>query len=185
MVKIVGICGPMRSGKTTVANLFNKNLNNAHSISFALAVRNQVARGMNIKTSELGSFDKNVIRPVLQAWGHGMRTLFGSDYWVTTLAQDPFWSFIDNDSVVFIDDVRYLNEIEWILHNGGCVIKLWCDVDTRINRGASPDPELLNHESETSLDGFNSYLKEIDTSLMLPHELYAEVHEVLTNAEVI
>jgi len=71
------------------------------------------------------------------------------------------------------------------LHNGGCVIKLWCDVDTRVSRGASPDPELINHESETSLDGFSTYLTEIDTSLMLPHELYAEVHEVLSNAEVI
>lgn len=185
-VVIVGLCGGLRSGKTTIANLFLKNhAGKARRISFADPVRQQVAMGMGINKSTLGGMDKQKLRPILQAWGNGMREVWGDDYWIDLMFDDPFWNLIPHGSIVFIDDVRYLNEATMIIEEGGVLIRLDCDEETRIERGAKNDPTSLNHPSEVGLDGFSSYLATIDTSSLLPHEAYAQIHQVLTNVGII
>ena len=178
-ITIIGLCGGMRSGKTSIANLFLKNHSLCRRISFANGVRAQVARGMGLHQSVLGGMDKQKLRPILQSWGTGMREIHGADYWVNLLIQDNFWQQIPSDAVVFIDDVRFVNEASMIIESGGYLIRLDCDEQTKIERGANPDPANLKHSSEVALDGFSSYLTTIDTSSLLPHETFAQIYSIL------
>ena len=183
---IVGICGGLRSGKSTLAQMFSSNHSDrVRRISFADGVREQVAQGMNlIHPVELVRFDKQILRPILQAWGNGMRELKGEDYWIDYMLDQPFWSLIPDNSVVIIDDVRYLNEAAFIIEEGGFLIRLDCDEQTRIERGAKNDETELNHPSEVGLDGFSSYLTTVDTSSTTPAECYSVVYEVLRSVGV-
>ena len=179
-LRIIGLCGGMKSGKSTVAQLFSLNHENVKVMSFATGVRCEVARGMGLPhTQFITDFDKETIRPLLQAWGQEMRNIMGEDYWIRLVEYRV--NEVEQNDVVIIDDVRYLNECAWIIENGGVIIRLDCDEDCRINRGANDDEDSLRHPSEVALDGFSSYLATVDTSAMPSHEVYAHIHQVLNN----
>jgi len=176
-MEIVGLCGNMKSGKTTIANMLKYNYPDKIIImSFAYAVRQQVASGMGITYNELLDIPKNTIRPILQAWGNQMREIWGEDYWVEALQQEiEYLSPTGN--------VRYINEVEWIIDNGGYVFHLNCDEETRVARGA--DPQHLHHKSETDLDNFYSYHLELDTANTPPELVYLKILEVLKDGEIV
>ena len=160
---IIGITGKMRSGKTTLANRL-ANYCETEVLSFATYVRQEVANSffphepvpMN-ELLRLEAADKGTVRPILQAFGHGKRTLIYNDYWVEKLATDVRNNYKDVD-VVFIDDVRYVNEIEYIMNHGGYIVRLSCDEDILLERGASADA--LLHPSENNIDPTNLTLAE-------------------------
>lgn len=188
-MEIVGLCGNMKSGKTTIANMLKYNYPDKIIImSFAYAVRQQVASGMGITYNELLDIPKNTVRPILQAWGNQMREIWGEDYWVEALQQEIEYlggnrAFPTGNVVYVIDDVRYINEVEWIIDNGGYVFRLNCDEETRVARGA--DPQHLHHKSETDLDNFYSYHLELDTANTPPELVYLKILEVLKDGEIV
>lgn len=158
---LVGITGRMRTGKTTLANALAHEWN-APVISFAAYVRQEVANGFFPDESDtmskwmvLETANKSSIRPILQAWGHGKRTLLSTNYWVDAMDKD----LKDSDAdIVFIDDVRYPNEIDYIVSNGGFIVRLECDTDILLERGASA--LALTHASENAIDRENLTLQE-------------------------
>ena len=90
------------------------------------------------------------MRRLLQEIGRAARTRFGNLFWV-----DLTMKYVDRHLAVrrddrftraVITDVRYPNEVYAIRIRGGVV---W-----RIER---PGVEVLNHESEHALDGWDSY----------------------------
>tara|TARA_B110000240_G_C13461025_1_gene436654 strand:+ start:886 stop:1515 length:630 start_codon:yes stop_codon:yes gene_type:complete len=167
---LVGITGRMRTGKTTLANAL-ADIHNGKVVSFATYVRREVAEGFfPIRVSsaiddefnpamkswlELETANKSSIRPILQAWGHGKRTLISTDYWVDAMDRDLKNS---DEDIIFIDDVRYPNEIDYIVSNGGFIVRLECDTDILLERGASR--LALTHASENAIDRENLTLQE-------------------------
>ena len=150
---LVGIAGKLRSGKSTLATQLAYN-NNMKVLSFATLVRKEVAKSFFPQHSDplaewmaLESSNKAAVRPILQAWGHGKRVLLWDDYWVNELDKQAQRHKCE---VIFIDDVRYPNEVEYIINNGGYIIRLMCDEKTLIERGTSKDA--LTHPSENALD---------------------------------
>jgi len=169
---IIGITGKMRSGKSTLANVLAYN-NNSTVLSFAQYVRKEVAEAFFGHTTDPHAHlmaqeaaDKGTIRPILQAFGHGKRVLISKDYWVEQLSKDVRKNFSDK-KVIFIDDVRYPNEVEYIIKNGGFIVRLVCDTQTLLRRGASE--AALEHPSENALDPDNLTIAES----MLPHHTLA------------
>lgn len=121
-MKIIGLTGPARSGKDTVAEILMKELD-CSAESFATPIKRMLAFGLNISTKQLYGNEKDrettrygkTTREMLQTlgteWG---RNMIHPDIWVKALE-----GFIDytNDYLI-IPDVRFENEAEWVRKQG-------------------------------------------------------------------
>lgn len=141
----IGLAGPSKAGKSTLANEFKRY---GFSVrAFADVLRSEVYEAFvdgagteaAVRLSEMvfrkDSPEKELIRPLFQAWGTLRREVCGKDYWVNRLHEE-----IKNLSLVVIDDVRYVNEAEYIKTRlNGIVVTLLPE----------RQPPLGAHESET------------------------------------
>ena len=97
---------------------------------------------------------KPAFRKLMQWWGtEYRRNLFGESYWVDQMSK--FIDSIPEDSVLFINDVRFLNEASFVKSHGGTLIRI---VRPGIFSGS--------HPSETSLDdypGFDFVVQNVGT----------------------
>ena len=159
MTLIIGIAGRMRTGKSSLAKLIREMFQTdidaiVHIDSFAHALRKEVAEALFKNThSPSAQFllaqkeeqDKSAIRPLLQAFGQAKRDLVFPDYWIYELEQN----IPQGIDVLIIDDVRHNNEADWVLENGGILIRLFAHNEVLIQRGA--EEERLKHYSETAM----------------------------------
>lgn len=153
---IIGIAGQMRTGKSTLARMLMLEMFADKSVqikSFAEELRKEVAEAVfshkrknvaHYLFEQKESENKSAIRPLLQAFGQAKRDLVDEDYWVDALVRNRMPT-----DVLIIDDVRHKNEADWILDNGGILIRLRAHEDVLIERGA--DSERLRHYSETAM----------------------------------
>lgn len=166
MALIIAIAGPMRSGKSTLAAALSTRFD-IPVVSYAEAVRQEVSQAFFPKQQRaearflwdiLESQDKTLTRPILQAWGQGRRDLVSSDYWVNRLMH-----YIEKRGYphVIIDDLRYPNEAESVVRNGGFIIRLSADNETLRERGAKH----TEHPSE-DMEALDTYLKQIQTHVV-------------------
>jgi len=142
------ICGPMRAGKTTMANY----LVEKHEFT-------QVAIADKLKELYYESTNRpGKDRRWLQTMGAAHRKVFGEDFWVDALIKDFEKSKIGRTTFtqgikrVVIDDVRYENEL-FLLYNYALqrfrrvyVVLVTVPQDIQVIRGA--EIPSLNHESE-------------------------------------
>jgi hypothetical protein len=97
--------------------------------------------------------------PMLQWWGTDYRRrLYDKDYWIECL-EDQIKSLPEEVDLVFIPDVRFKNEYDYVKNNG-LYIEVIAVVETedgRLERYIDPsrDP---NHPSECDLDGVGADL---------------------------
>ena len=139
MSDIVGISGYSQAGKDTVGAMLCElagytRLSHADMLKELLALTRY-----GMPDRQLVELRKEEHREELQALGQGCRALFGEDCWVKAMNLDDY---VSKDIPVVITDVRYPNEAENIVANGGVI---W-----RINR---PGCEPVNgHISETAMD---------------------------------
>lgn len=116
--------------------------------------KNARAVFMTLKTSTA-----NTRRTAMQLWGSKIRRAQDPQYWVAQ-ALDTARAYTSRGINVIFDDVRFVNEAEEILSNGGYLIRLEiapAEQERRIVevRKKKPLPEaVLNHVSETDLDNF-------------------------------
>ena len=147
----------MKSGKTTVAALLNRYLPNAKRFAFGDEVRRQVAVGMGFHEQDwrlcFTHHDKASMRPILQAWGHGMRQIKGDNFWCNRLIlrMKAHAEYQNKPTLYIVDDIRYENELTnlRLLSDYGWnanFIRLNVTEETQIRRGANP--EYLIHPSE-------------------------------------
>ena len=113
----IGIIGKMASGKTTLALEFQRQIPGLKRFSFGQKVK-------DIAIDLFGMTDKN--RELLQSIGTKMREI-NPDVWVHYISKK-----IENESRVIIDDIRYLNELEFLLKNDFTIYYL--DIDTALQR---------------------------------------------------
>jgi hypothetical protein len=156
---VIGIAGSMRSGKTTLANMIAQTYD-LPVVSFAESLRYEVAQAYFPKQGKaearfmwslLEEKDKTLTRPLLQAWGQAKRDLRDPDYWCERMFEYMEKKGIE---VAVCDDVRHVNEAEWILANGGFIIRLVADDDTLLERGASETAMLHASENLAPLDEY-------------------------------
>lgn len=151
----IGIMGKMGSGKTTLANTIVKQIPGFVRYSFGDKVK-------DISKDLFGVDYKD--RNLLQAIGSKMRDIRSSvwiDYLINQIVSQ-------GNSLVVIDDVRYLDEIEALQRCGFYLIYLDTQEETRLNRLKKRDScfdlehyQIQNQHISERVDQYRSYADEI------------------------
>jgi len=112
---IVGLVGFARAGKNSAAD----NMPQFKQMAFADRLKEQlrpfIKCNYNIDALSCSSEEKEIIRPMLVAHGACKRAQ-DPDYWIKCLATDL------PGGLIAVSDVRYLNEVKWILSKGGVCV---------------------------------------------------------------
>jgi hypothetical protein len=169
---LIGIHGHARAGKDTVKDFLISTYSDHYSISFADPLKEaaSVAFGIPLEwfyQDSLKEIDhpnwSTSPRKIAQFMGtemfrdtiHKLVPSVGDDFWVTRLALRITNRYVpegeghfDTDDTVVIPDVRFQNEYDWIIENGGIIIHL-----TR--PGADGNIGIPGHASESSLNLHN------------------------------
>lgn len=132
--KVIGLSGVARSGKdsfykhlATAASSYNKSI---IRVAFADQLKKDLAdfiydrSGISVFTNN--TKEKEIIRPILVAYGQMMRNLTKGVYWVDKIDELIKSSLRKDPSVsVCITDVRFPNEVEFVQHTyDGYVVHL-------------------------------------------------------------
>lgn len=167
MIKLLGLTGKKRSGKNYTATIIRKVAEpeiQVIELSFASALKKEVASFLAIDIAELEGENKEEYRTLLQWWGTDYRrNKYGDNYWIDRMDEavqrikQPSWlqwakelfGSKPKNIVIVITDVRFPNEAEYVINNGGC---LWHVV----NPDQTEDANSL-HASETAMDKYPHY----------------------------
>lgn len=144
---IIGLIGKRGSGKNTVAEVA-KGLD-ASVVEMALGdfVKDEVAKAIDHSHVWVDEH-KEQLRPLLQVWGtEWRRNLCDENYWLRRLAEQL--NTVPDESIVFVTDLRFANEVQFIRDRGGVVVKV--ERPTLMDRA----PETVDlHCSELNMDRF-------------------------------
>jgi len=133
-VKITGFVGPAGCGKTTLSKKLNNESDNGLVFSFADNLRDVVIKTFDVTKYDLVCRKNEITHPkiewggehlthrrLMQVFGQLMRKM-DEDVWVR-----PFYRFVESaplNSHIFIDDVRFENEVKAIKKMKGKIIGL-------------------------------------------------------------
>lgn len=131
MSKLIGVTGFARAGKDTFYELSSRHLQGTGKKSkrFAFA---DVLKGecdeITLKHTGISCFtsderEKFLIRPLLVAYGTHLRRHLNPDCWIDSI-KGQVRSSLEGGDVVFITDVRFKNEVDWIISEGGSVVNI-------------------------------------------------------------
>ena len=147
-IKLIGISGKMKHGKDTFYDFIKQACPQAVRVAFADALKKEVAEACGV-TVDFINANKDKFRTILQWWGTEFRRgLYGDDYWLRRL-EDTIYKLPDG-SVVFVTDVRFLNEADFVRQMGGTVVKV-----VRIG-GPESAAGIAQHASEMELEKINA-----------------------------
>ena len=134
-----------------------------HEASNFYGTQEEKNRELKIKTSFLEIEHKNFIknfaisningvttfrpRDLMQYWGTEYRRDENNNYWINKL-HTKLKAL--NEKFVIIDDVRFLNECEWVKQNEGIVVRI--NRETGKNNNKS-----IYHPSEVDLDNYQGF----------------------------
>ena len=149
--KVVGLVGKLQSGKTTAANMvinyYNlKNYDSVYKYSFADLLKLMILNAGICTVEELWEKKTEFSRMMMQKIGTEIiRKQVSNDFWVHKMKEKLSNEHIKN-SLIIIDDVRFLNEANLINSFDGTLI--------RIRRPSLERNKNENlHLSETEQDG--------------------------------
>lgn len=168
----VAICGKIRSGKDTVAEIF---INNGFKRFF---FADGIGKTVNLLYPELVA--KGKPRKHLQGVGQAVRT-FDPDVWVNYAFKQIEASGADK---VIITDLRQPNELKALREAGFFIIRVYASKEVRLERARrlndNFDPADFEHETEAFIDGFVVDLEIINEGTLdeLVAQAYAAVGKV-------
>lgn len=121
-------------------------------------------------------------RRALQWWGTEVRRSVDTDYWVKKAMAESLVKLAAGTSI-YVTDSRFPNEADCILGVGGTVVRLFVskeEQDRRIESrdGKKPDPEALNHVSETSMDDYDFPIV-VNTDVLDAHAVAMEASRLI------
>ncbi len=131
MNKLIGISGFARSGKDTFYQRCKEILSplgeQAKRYSFADALKQELDEIL-IKYTGISAFtektsEKEIIRPLLVTYGTDIRRKLNQNCWIEKINFGVEFNLKSNN-FVFITDVRFLNEAEWIKNRGGILVNI-------------------------------------------------------------
>ena len=128
---IFGISGIARCGKDTLGRHLIAKLQKSGfptiPISFASVLKYDLdpflKEKVNISAFTENTQEKEIIRPLLVAYGTNVCRRIDPDHWIKKIEKQVKAS-INSKIIVVITDVRYENECKWIKDNGGFMIHL-------------------------------------------------------------
>lgn len=208
---VIGFCGKMGAGKDTYGNYLKSIYPNAIKYSFAGPIREELTLLINnIDDKDINkrlNIDNEIIQEVisifgskkalkkanveiktrevrrlLQYWGE-MRRDKNPDYWVN-IARIRIQEYQDKGYLVYVTDVRRINEINLIKELNGTLVLLTADEKTRrlrigVRDGQVPTKESMRHQSEIELDNYKDFDMCIDTEKVLIKDIYKEIDKIL------
>jgi hypothetical protein len=154
MNKLIGISGFARSGKDTFYERCKLMLGlikqESKRYSFADALKGELDE-LLIKYTGISAFtdkddEKSIIRPLLVTYGTDIRRKLNPNCWIDSISSGVNLHLQQNN-YVFITDVRFLNEAEWIKNQGGTVINI-------VREGIGP----ANHDEQEQYDLFKDLI---------------------------
>jgi hypothetical protein len=125
--KIIGVVGGMHSGKGAVTDILLNQLDGYKNVRYADPIKDYLSSLTGIPKRKLDEFyikqqfnpilDKT-IREGLTTIGKLTTQLFGEDIFIKSLFH------VNKDTNFIVSDVRFVNEAEAIVNNGGLIIKV-------------------------------------------------------------
>lgn len=196
--KLIGICGHAGAGKDTVGQYLVSTRDNTYKLAFADPLKTAAAEMFGIPLLEF--YDPDYKEVPNDFWGVSPRQIaqfFGTEmvrenlgrllpdvaenFWITRMihkltgqgAQVEY----DEDDVVVITDVRFQNEYDWIISQGGVIIHL-----TR--EQADGTVGIHGHASEAGIDFTEPDRTYSITNNSTPEVLYEEVDSIVKQADI-
>lgn len=131
MNKLIGLSGFARSGKDTAFErcrlLLEKEGHKAYRFAFADELKREsdafLKANIGISAFTEDDKEKQIIRPFLVTYGTEIRRRLDENCWIKTIQQRVI-DKLDEGHYVFITDVRFKNEAEWLKINGGKLINI-------------------------------------------------------------
>ena len=164
---IIGLAGKKQSGKDTVYELARSQQQQIRvgRVAFADPLKAEVAVATKLDVKFIEAH-KDKFRTLLQVWGADFRReIYSPDYWVDAM-RGILRGAGEHVDRLFITDLRYENEAEFVHESGGFVV--------RVEREDTGD----THPSETVMDGYASYDHTLDNTGNL-EQLEAAVAEMM------
>lgn len=167
--QVVGICGVARCGKDTVCLLSQKILEKTKQkvmrAGFADSVKadlhNLLVKKVGISAYTEDSDEKKLIRPLMVEYGTGLMRRINKEVWINRM--EPNLDLAKTLGVsLFITDVRYENEVEWIKNNGGKIVHV-----EQEGKSAANEEEENNDPVIKKLADEHIYWKEVGSDKLL------------------
>lgn len=180
-IRIIGVSGKIGSGKDTFAELLAKQLPNRVercALADNLRLITEIITGVKMtlthkkgqpfynevynytqeqKNIYLPQYNKTIGESLQKIGTELFRDTFDKDIWVKSLFNDELYKKLEDGRIIVIPDVRFVNEADYILSQGGYLIRLEGD-PLKVRENSTRD---LNHVSEINLDGYKDFTKVI------------------------
>lgn len=163
-MKIIGFTAKKQTGKTTAVKYLLKKYPHAYHVNFKDALIEELIQYCPELLTEIGRIYDNspatydgtpwtterlftekppLIRSLMRDWGTVFRRSEAPNYWIHKWVRKMAQIEKDTpDAMVFVDDVRFLNEAQAVKDLGGVLIRIESD------RVITKDP----HQSEAEMD---------------------------------
>jgi hypothetical protein len=187
-MRLIGFLAKRQRGKDTICDYITKH-HNYQKKSFAEPLKKGVQCFFNFTDEQLYTDKKEIID---DKWGVSPREVFqiiGTNIvrdqfdilFNNKIKGETFW--IQNFNIwydkqyknILVSDIRYQNEVDYVLNKGGIVIK--------INRELKEE-DIDNHKSEKDMEHINNYNISIDNNGTL-QELYSKINWIMKNLNTI
>lgn len=116
---IIGLTGPKRCGKDTVANLIMQHNTSFYPLSFAWPIKQMVMEGLGLSMEQVNGDLKDMPDPVFGCTPRHILQTLGTE-WGRELINESIWLLIMEQRIqnvgkdIVITDVRFENEASWI-----------------------------------------------------------------------
>jgi hypothetical protein len=140
---MIGLTGVARSGKDTFYSILNKFLKQKNLNSERLALADDLKKEMGffvkekfkIELTKCSDSEKEMIRPLMVAYGKCRRQQTEGKYW-TSLIDEKIKDSIKDDVIPIITDIRYIeykeDEYAWLKSKNGILVH----ISRRLNDGS-------------------------------------------------
>lgn len=188
---VIGISGFAGAGKNLYASLAKNIIKtkyniNSYEFAFANILKSDLNNFISPKLADILKINfftnnqelKNIIRPIMVEYGMLMRNLTNGTYWIKKLEHE-IDSIINKNDIIFITDVRYENEMEWIQkkYNGKIIF-----INRILQNGNKNNAANFTEKKyTTNIQKLSNYYIEWETDIYPYKNLYDIVNKSILN----
>lgn len=155
MTRVIGVSGLARSGKDSFYFLAKEKLKsrgiNSCRLAFADELKNEcdefLKNNLGISSFTEDNSEKELIRPFLVTYGTHLRRKIDPNCWINKL-NEKIQDKQEQKKVIFITDVRFENEIDWVHSLGGKAVHITRNGITAPNQEEADNDPILKGKSD-------------------------------------